>query len=60
MNVDKDKSTVAVSRGASRYEAVKKALEFIRDDIARSIKGKRRVLIKPTSYQIVFNWPLPT
>jgi uncharacterized protein (DUF362 family) len=47
MNVDKDKSTVAVSRGASRYEAVKKALEFIRDDIARSIKGKRRVLIKP-------------
>jgi len=47
MDMDKGKPIVAVSRGSSRYEAVKKALELIHDDIARSIKGKRRILIKP-------------
>ncbi len=42
-----DRPVVAVSRGTSRYETVKKTLELIRDDIAESIKGKRKVLIKP-------------
>ncbi|MBS7617370.1 DUF362 domain-containing protein [Candidatus Bathyarchaeota archaeon] len=41
------RSVVAVSRGAGRYETVKKTLELIRDDIAESIKGKRKILIKP-------------
>jgi len=45
--MNRDKPIVAVSRGTSRYEAVKKALDAIHDDIARSIKGKRRILIKP-------------
>ncbi|MEM2848777.1 MAG: DUF362 domain-containing protein [Candidatus Bathyarchaeia archaeon] len=42
-----DRPVVAVSRGANRYDTVKKTLELIRDDIAESIKGKRKILIKP-------------
>ncbi|MBS7614012.1 DUF362 domain-containing protein, partial [Candidatus Bathyarchaeota archaeon] len=45
--IDMGRSVVAVSRGAGRYETVKKTLELIRDDIAESIKGKRKILIKP-------------
>lgn len=40
-------SRVAVVRGATRYETVRGALELIRDDIAESLKGKRKVLVKP-------------
>lgn len=42
-----DNPVVAVSKGDSRYETVKKTLELIHNDIVRSIKGKRRILIKP-------------
>lgn len=38
---------VAVARGATRYEAVRRALELIRSDIAESLEGKRRILVKP-------------
>lgn len=40
-------SRVAVVRGATRYEAVRGALELIRDELAESLKRKRRVLVKP-------------
>ena len=40
-------SRVAVVRGATRYETVRGALELIREDIAESLKGRRRILVKP-------------
>ncbi|MEM3545870.1 MAG: DUF362 domain-containing protein [Candidatus Bathyarchaeia archaeon] len=45
--IDMDKPVVAVSKGANRYDTVRKTLELIYDDIAESIKGKRKILIKP-------------
>lgn len=38
---------VALAKEATRYETVRRALELISEDLAKSLKGKRRVLIKP-------------
>lgn len=47
MNISPSKPIVALVRSEGHYEGTKKALNLIEDQIARSIEGKRRVLIKP-------------
>lgn len=38
---------VAIAREASRYGTVLKALQLVSDDVERTIKGKKKILIKP-------------
>lgn len=38
---------VAVAKGQTRYETVKKALEYIKDEVVKDIYGKNNVIIKP-------------
>jgi len=38
---------VAVARGRTRYEAVKRALEYIREDVSKEVFGKSSLIIKP-------------
>ncbi|MBC7090529.1 MAG: DUF362 domain-containing protein [Nitrososphaeria archaeon] len=40
-------SRVAVVKGKTRYDAVKKALEYIKDDVAKDVSGKNSLIIKP-------------
>jgi len=40
-------SRVSISREKDRYSTVIKALEFIYEDVESSIKGKKKILIKP-------------
>jgi len=47
LNISPSKPIVALVRSEGHYEGTKKALNLIEDQIARSIEGKRRVLIKP-------------
>jgi len=41
------RSTVSLVRSNSHYEGVEKALDFIAPQIAKSLEGKRKVIIKP-------------
>jgi uncharacterized protein (DUF362 family) len=38
---------VAIAKGKTRYDAVKRALEYIREDIAKDVFGKSSLIIKP-------------
>jgi uncharacterized protein (DUF362 family) len=38
---------VALVKGNTRYETVKKALELIKEDVEKDVKGKNRILVKP-------------
>lgn len=38
---------VAIAKGRNRYDAVKRALEYIREDIAKNVFGKNSLIIKP-------------
>jgi uncharacterized protein (DUF362 family) len=38
---------VAIAKGKTRYDAVKRALEYIREDIAKDVFGKNSLIIKP-------------
>ncbi|MCX8188419.1 MAG: DUF362 domain-containing protein [Nitrososphaeria archaeon] len=38
---------VAIAKGQTRYNTVKKALEYIKDEIVEGIYGKNNVIIKP-------------
>jgi len=41
------RSTVSLVRSNSHYEGVKKALDFIAPQVAESLEGKRKVMVKP-------------
>jgi len=41
------RSTVSLVRSNSHYEGVKKALDFIAPHVAKSLEGKRKVIVKP-------------
>jgi len=43
----KSKPVVAIEKGENHFDGVYKSLLLIEDDIARSLKGKKEVLIKP-------------
>jgi len=47
LNGESGRPTVAVVKSEGHYQGTKSALALIEDQIANSIKGKRRVLIKP-------------
>ena len=38
---------MAIAKGKTRYDAVKRALEYIREDIAKDVFGKSSLIIKP-------------
>ena len=38
---------MAIAKGKTRYDAVKRALEYIREDIAKDVFGKNSLIIKP-------------
>jgi len=45
--LNQNKPVVAVEKAKSHFDGVFKSLELIEDDIAKSLKGKKEVLIKP-------------
>jgi len=42
-----EKSIVSLASEGTRYATVNKALALIQDDVERSIRGKRRIVVKP-------------
>jgi len=45
--LSQDKPVVAVEKAGNHYDGVSKSLSLIEDDISKSLKGKKEVLIKP-------------
>lgn len=43
-------TNVALVKGNDRKEITSRALELIKDDIDKTIKKKKRIIIKPTLY----------
>ena len=40
-------ANVSLVKAETRYATIKKALEFVKDDVRKSLSGKKRIVIKP-------------